>query len=363
MTSKIKKRFDRLVMCVKLNDVQRLEHYAKRKKYAKMQLDETGINKRRETLLHLACRLGKHEIVKFMLNNSIGDPTSMDYKGNTPLHVALKAIMKIDERNQYIAAYRKMILGNLKEMSVSLTQSNLSGQTAKDLLDLADSVYQYHIGGSEKKEEYSKQKNEQEWEQKLAAELDYEYQNHWGKYEQDFLQEDTNESESYDSWAKRMIFEYKQKNSARTFSIPPQAQSNHKPSWTEEDQQKFLKDEETRKQMRKASETADRRFLFLSKLSMLIKTENPIEISDLPFQPSDTIESIGQLILLHVKESEDADTKKKALRELQRLWHPDKFSQKFGARLKEEIRESVLRKVTEISQYLNAFNCDSEATK
>jgi hypothetical protein len=37
------------------------------------------------------------------LENSIGDPTSMDCKGNTPLHLALKAIMKIDERNEYLA--------------------------------------------------------------------------------------------------------------------------------------------------------------------------------------------------------------------------------------------------------------------
>lgn len=256
-----------------------------------------------------------------------------------------------------------MILANLKEMSLSLTQANLNGKTAKDLLDLADSVYQYHLGGSEKKKEYSKKKNDEEWEQKLAAELDYEYGNHWGKYEDDFLQEDTNETESYDSWAKRMIFEHKKKTSTRKSPIPSQAPSKHKSSWTEEDQQKFLKDEETRKQLQKTAVTADRRFIFLSKLSMLIKTENPIEISDLPFQPTDTVESIGQLILVHVKESEDSDGKRKALRELQRLWHPDKFSQKFGARLKDEIRESVLRKVTEISQYLNAFGCDSEANK
>lgn len=103
MASKMKKRVERLVTCVKFNDIQRLEHFVKRKKYIKMQLDEIGVNKRRETLLHLACRLRKYEIVKFLLNNSIGDPTSMDYKGNTPLHVALKAVMKIDERNQFIA--------------------------------------------------------------------------------------------------------------------------------------------------------------------------------------------------------------------------------------------------------------------
>ena len=103
MTSKIKKRFDRLVSCVKLNDVQRLEHYVKRKKYAKLHWDETVVNKRNETLLHLACRLCKHEVVRFLLEKSLGDPTSIDSKGNTALHLGLKAIMKIDDKNSYMA--------------------------------------------------------------------------------------------------------------------------------------------------------------------------------------------------------------------------------------------------------------------
>ncbi len=103
MSSKIKKRFDRLVSCVKLNDVHRLEHYLKRKKYAKLHWDETSVNKRKETLLHLACRLCKHSVVTFLLQNSLGDSTSVDSKGNTALHLALKAVMKIDERNNYMA--------------------------------------------------------------------------------------------------------------------------------------------------------------------------------------------------------------------------------------------------------------------
>jgi ankyrin repeat protein len=102
MSSKIKKRFDRLISCVKSNNVEKLRHYTRKKKYAKLNFDEKGINKRGETLLHLACRQGKHEIVTFLLENSLGDPTAMDCKGNTALHLALKAIMKIDDRNEYI---------------------------------------------------------------------------------------------------------------------------------------------------------------------------------------------------------------------------------------------------------------------
>lgn len=103
MSTKTKKRIDRLINCVKKNDVKRLEHYTRRKKYKKLHLDENSINKRGETLLHLACRHCKPDIVTFLLKNSLGDPTSMDSKGNTGLHLALKAVMKIDERNKFIA--------------------------------------------------------------------------------------------------------------------------------------------------------------------------------------------------------------------------------------------------------------------
>lgn len=255
-----------------------------------------------------------------------------------------------------------MILAHLKEMAVALTQPNLEGQTAKDLLDLADSVYDYHLGGNVKKTEFSKQKDEQEWQKKLSAELDDEHGSHWGKYEEDFVQEDVNETESYDSWAKRMIDEHKKKMSSQKFHITPPSPPKLKPSWTTEDQQQFLRDEEMRNEFRKKAKATQKLTTFLTKLSLLIQTEDQIEISDLPFKPTDDVESIGQLILAHVKDLVDPDAKRKALRELQRLWHPDKFSQKFGVRLKEEIRENVLKKVTEISQYLNAFNCVSTVT-
>lgn len=103
MSSKTKKRFARLIKCVKLSDVERLEYYVKRNKYRKMHLDETRVNKRGETLLHLACRLCKHNVVTFLLKGSYGDPTAIDSKGNTGLHLALKSIMKIDQKYEYLS--------------------------------------------------------------------------------------------------------------------------------------------------------------------------------------------------------------------------------------------------------------------
>lgn len=252
-----------------------------------------------------------------------------------------------------------MILTHLKEMSEALTQPNLDGQMAKDLLDLADSVYQYHIAENKlHASKNSQEEYEEDWQKKLAAELDDEYESSWGKYEDDFLQHQEFEAESYDSWAKRMIFEHKARMNKPYFPPPLPQQEKIKPSWTEEDQQKFLRDEEDRKHQRKHVETAQKRFVFLSKLNLMLKNEDQILISDLPFNCANSTESICEIILFHVKDLKEVDNKRKALRELQRLWHPDKFSQKFSARLPEDIRESVLRKVTEISQYLNAFNFD-----
>lgn len=60
------------------------------------------VNKKGETLLHLACRLCKPQIVNLLLSNNVGDPTAADSKGNTALHLALKSVMKIDQKDAYL---------------------------------------------------------------------------------------------------------------------------------------------------------------------------------------------------------------------------------------------------------------------
>jgi hypothetical protein len=60
------------------------------------------VNKKGETLLHLACRLCKPQIVRILIENDLGDPTAEDSKGNTALHLALKSVMKIDQKYDYL---------------------------------------------------------------------------------------------------------------------------------------------------------------------------------------------------------------------------------------------------------------------
>lgn len=259
----------------------------------------------------------------------------------------------------FSSAYRRLVLGNLQDFANSMNEQNDEEETAKELLELADSVYKYHLETNKKARIQRPEKlttvNEKEWEKKLAEEVHDEYCASWGKYEDDFTS-DAREQESYDSWADRILNEHKKKRHRRQ-KPPPSAKSEDKLTWSKEDQEAFLKAERMRQEQTRKSELEEKCVTFLSKLKLMVQNDGIIEKSDLPFDCSEKVEAIGELILLNVKGIEEEEAKRKALRELQRLWHPDKFAQIFGQRLNESIRASVLNKVTEISQFINSFTC------
>ena len=91
-------------------------------------------------------------------------------------------------------AYRDLILANLKDLSVSLPFQNHQGQKAEELLELADSVYKYHQTTKPISSNNLQSSEDQEWANKIAAELDDEYGSSWGKYENDFIQPDVDEA-------------------------------------------------------------------------------------------------------------------------------------------------------------------------
>ena len=53
--------------------------------------------------------------------------------------------------------------------------------------------------------------------------------------------------------------------------------------------------------------------------------------------------------------SSDPDVSKTVIREQQRRWHPDKFSQHYGQCLCEDDREKILEHVKQLSQSINDF--------
>jgi len=95
------KRLKRLSSCVECGDLKRLKYYLSRGKYAKLDLSGPVDKKKKQTLLHLACRFCQPDVVKFLLQNSICSTHSRDYKRNLPLHLALKSVLRVVGKQEY----------------------------------------------------------------------------------------------------------------------------------------------------------------------------------------------------------------------------------------------------------------------
>jgi len=244
----------------------------------------------------------------------------------------------------------------LAHIPISMEEKNKNGHSLEFLLEMADAFYHQHRDrGINNNFHNNRNAKEEEWNRKLAGELEDEYAA-WSRYEEDFTWVNR-ECENYDSWAERILQERKSKMKSSGPQSPPKEEV--KPSGMKEDQDKFFRDQEARKHVKILSDKLKRRMKFKLKLAQLVqKQEREIFETDLPFALNDEVSEICELIVMDLEDIEDdKEAKRKSYRELQRLWHPDKFSQKFGARLTDNLRPKVLQKITEISQSLNAYHC------
>ena len=87
---------------------------------------------------------------------------------------------------------------------------------------------------------------------------------------------------------------------------------------------------------------------------------------DIPWLPRLSLKGPGgkeSWRLVGVSEHADFESKKAALRVHTMRWHPDKFSQRWGRRIKEEDRGGVMEKVRECCQRLNEIRGRLECEK
>ena len=75
-----------------------------------------------------------------------------------------------------------------------------------------------------------------------------------------------------------------------------------------------------------------------------------ITVEDLPFDENSTSDEIISVIL-----SDGKGPSKQSIREAVRKWHPDKFSQMYGACVVEKDRPRVMQIVTRVSQVLLTY--------
>lgn len=168
--------------------------------------------------------------------------------------------------------------------------------------------------------------------------------------------------ESFDDWADRLTSEYRAKRKGGR--LPEQETESR------EQKKRKTEDENSRnaKHKKKQKRGPDRRNhtllmrLRYEKRMAAFEAEDGEDVGfdDIPWPGSTDNTDHMVTILVSDKSKMSAEDLKKYLRTHQRTWHPDKFMQKFGKRLKESDRERILDKVKELSQALNKAGEEGE---
>lgn len=79
-----------------------------------------------------------------------------------------------------------------------------------------------------------------------------------------------------------------------------------------------------------------------------------ISFEQIPWLPIESEELLCEALGI-ARHSSDADARKKAHRAASMRWHPDRFAQQFGPRLREEDYERIMQRVTAMSQAINTM--------
>jgi len=359
----------KLASYIREDRLRRVQSYVEKygPKVTKVSLDRQG-----RTALHLACRHSSIYCFGYLLKHN---PNLMktDHDGNLCLHWGLDAAKK-GERY----AYTDIVLPLLKLCPASADVANKAGKTARGILSDLGLSFEDNCGrrGSFEPSEASSDDDYTDddeiamhaWEAKLRCEMQEEYDEAWGQYEQDYAEEfDCSQPESYENWTNRMSSEYNNKhNGYNHHHIPKEnnkSKTDAKFGWTSADQERFeqesQREEEARLKRRKCDERYTRlqqKLHFVMKYSKLFNAKNSavVRLKDLPWIDfASSAEEILAVLLVDVDTSDHVAVKK-CLREQQVHWHPDKFLQKCGNRLADDDRADIIAAVNQFSQIINA---------
>uniref|UniRef100_A0A8C9QF40 NF-kappa-B inhibitor-like protein 1 n=1 Tax=Spermophilus dauricus TaxID=99837 RepID=A0A8C9QF40_SPEDA len=196
--------------------------------------------------LHRACAC--HDAPALCLLLRLGaDPAHQDRHGDTALHAAAR---------QGPDAYTDFFLPLLSRCPSAMGIKNKDGETPGQILGWGPP---WDSAEEEEEDEASK---EREWRQKLQGELEDEWQEVIGRFEDDASRE-TQEPESFSAWSDRLAREHAQKRQqqqreAEGSCRPPRAEtSSH--SWRQQEEEQRLFRERARAKEEELRESQARR--------------------------------------------------------------------------------------------------------
>ncbi|XP_077593537.1 NF-kappa-B inhibitor-like protein 1 isoform X2 [Stigmatopora nigra] len=314
--------------------------------------------KRQRSPLQLACSLGDDAVVRLLLEHG-ADVLRVDRKGETALHVAVNRALKRGK-----TAYDDLVVPLRKNCPQALHTSNRAGVTPQDLLDGLKHSEPCRPGTSNP----SQADPEKDWLEKLFGECEDEFYETFGVYDADDHLPVDEEEEDYGDWADRIRREYFSKKHAEAQRLAATASSSSggkKRSTRGENQESYKElharlqkehEEYLARAARKEEETRrgkKRHYEKMCENTFKGGAVEPLSYADIPWPaPRGTVQEMVD-VMLHGVDRKDAVVFRKALRQQQALWHPDKFAQRCEARLDEKDKRRILDTVTTLSQELN----------
>lgn len=297
---------------------------------------DSEIGNHSRTALHECAKRGSTECLRVLIKCN-ANTNAKDRKGNYPLHLAAKYLLKRKMLNSVVA--EELITPLKRNLHERIHDTNSSGTTCWHLLQGLDvklklSNQEELISSSASDSDSPSVTSDMEWNEKLAQAHEDDTSIYCGKYGDGKYQNQYHET--YDEWADRIYNEFNRRHQHK-FTQPKNSEAKTQSSAYAETKLPPFKPKYPSENNVK-----------LNKYNRLFTKKGTINISDLPFSKTSTADEIVSLLVIG---NENTD-KKKVLREAIRKWHPDKFSQMFSERIDKNEFDDVINIVTHVSQTL-----------
>lgn len=325
---------------------------------------DSVLNKCGMTGLMISCKLGHPDCVKVFLRQGASRNLTCS-KGNTALHYAAKFCMK----HPYPHNIRDLITIPFMDSAADvdyhdlLKMPNKNGTTPKLLLDALnklmydDTMEELDSSDSSSNNSQMNAETSSNWHDRLQQENQEEYYEHFGKYdkwEDEYIDKDYKNAfnETEDQWADRIYAEfsklnYKKRNESFLSKENPNTRQKEKM-----EKKTVPPKKELLLKLPKKTPTTAKKMLFLDQMSKLLdaKSTEVITTKSMPFDEK----SPSEYIITELLGSNNVPDRKR-IKEVIRIWHPDKFSQMFNHRIHPDQKDDIIRIVTRISQALLNF--------
>ena len=330
--------------------IKKMFKYIKRDKFKRLKLlilekdihPDSIIGHHNRTALHESAKRGSTDCLRALLECD-ADPNIKDNKGNYPLHLALKHLLKQKVMNSAIA--NDLTCPLKKIMNERIHDINHSGTSCWQLLqglNLKQELTANHesliSSSSSSGSSAESDSKSMDWNEKLVQVHAEDHFFDLGKYNNQ--QYYNKYKETFDQWADRIYDEFN-----RRYKTPPS--SKKKVEKLEKKPSAFKPDilppfnpiyPSTRP-------------VINDKYNNLFSKQGKITKTDMPFSKESSAEQIMSAIL----NGENITDKRKVVREAIRKWHPDKFSQIFAERIVKTDTNIVMDIVTHVSQTLLVY--------